>query len=103
MAQSPTRTYRMRDHLTTLALAQQQDPRWNLLKKGERRQLTTEYQNQRRKDELREERARAKKAKDAFLKMLATNFSIDGKFASACICCSTCKTGTFFRRCQLQH
>ncbi|KAG5190759.1 hypothetical protein JKP88DRAFT_297814 [Tribonema minus] len=55
-----------------------EDPRWLVLKKGERRQTATEYQNMRRKEEAKEERARAKKAKDAFLKMLATNFSIDG-------------------------
>jgi pre-mRNA-processing factor 40 len=87
-----------------------EDPRWGLLKKGEKRQATTEYQNQKRKDEAKEERMRAKKAKDAFLKMLATNFSIDGESRAVMVLvvvgsgsidssCSSCGITLRFRCC----
>jgi pre-mRNA-processing factor 40 len=55
------------------------DPRWTLLKKGQRRQIATEYQGKRRKEEAKEARAQARVAKEEFLKMLATNFSIDAR------------------------
>ncbi|CAM9130632.1 unnamed protein product, partial [Choristocarpus tenellus] len=55
------------------------DPRWDLLKKGMRRQTWTEYQNRRRKEEVEEKRAMAKKARMGFMKMLAQNTQIDGR------------------------
>ncbi|CAM9486636.1 unnamed protein product, partial [Ectocarpus sp. 13 AM-2016] len=55
------------------------DPRWELLKRGSRRQIWTEYQNKRRKEEAEEKRSKAKKARMGFMKMLAQNTQIDGR------------------------
>ncbi len=55
------------------------DPRWALLKKGPRKQSLTEFQDRKRKEELQVQRKNARKAKDDFLKMLATNLDIDAR------------------------
>eukprot|EP01084_Bolivina_argentea_P320528 556164_1 len=55
------------------------DPRWALLKKGPRKQSLTEFQDRKRKEELLVQRKNARKAKDDFLKMLATNLDIDAR------------------------
>ncbi len=55
------------------------DPRWALLKKGPRKQSLTEFQDRKRKEELLALRKNARKAKDDFLKMLATNLDIDAR------------------------
>ncbi len=55
------------------------DPRWALLRKGPRKQSLTEFQDRKRKEELQINRKNARKAKDDFLKMLATNLDIDAR------------------------
>ncbi len=55
------------------------DPRWALLRKGPRKQSLTEFQDRKRKEELLVNRKNARKAKDDFLKMLATNLDIGAR------------------------
>ena len=52
---------------------------WGSLKTGEKKQAFAEYQTKRMKEEKEEKRARVRKARDSFLKMLAECVEIDSK------------------------
>eukprot|EP00624_Nannochloropsis_granulata_P002065 evm.model.NODE_19831_length_9805_cov_14.925038.1 len=52
---------------------------WGILKTGEKKQAFAEYQTKRMKEEKEEKRARVRKARDSFLKMLAECVEIDSK------------------------
>lgn len=52
---------------------------WSILKTGEKKQAFAEYQTKRMKEEKEEKRARVRKARDSFLKMLVECVEIDSK------------------------